>query len=98
MKTQAIYRMVYFAFDVDGTIGNFSILWRVLCGLKLRDHMANIDLALISDMKDFEDSFQYHTAINNSACVIITRNLKDFINVQIPIMSAEDYINSTQKE
>ncbi len=33
-----------------------------------------------------------------SARVIITRNLKDFVNVQIPIMSAEDYIKSTQKE
>ncbi|MFZ4476272.1 MAG: type II toxin-antitoxin system VapC family toxin [Saprospiraceae bacterium] len=57
-----------------------------------------IDLALVSDMKDFEDSFQYYTALNNSARVIITRNLKDFVNVQIPIMSAEDYIKSTQKE
>lgn len=51
-----------------------------------------IDLALISGMKDFEDSFQYYTALNNSASVIITRNPKDFEGSQIPIMSAEEYI------
>ena len=51
-----------------------------------------IDLAMVSEMKDFEDSFQYFTAINNSANVIITRNPKDFKGSKIPILSAEEYI------
>lgn len=51
-----------------------------------------IDLALLSDMKDFEDSFQYYTALNNSASVIITRNPKDFMDSRVPIMSAEEYL------
>lgn len=55
-----------------------------------------IDLALVSDMKDFKDSFQYFTAINNSAKVIITRNPKDFKDAGIPIMSAEEYIKFIQ--
>jgi predicted nucleic acid-binding protein len=53
-----------------------------------------IDLAIVSTMKDFEDAFQYYTALNNSAKVIITRNPKDFTNVILPVMSAEEYLKS----
>ncbi len=53
-----------------------------------------IDLCLVSSIKDFEDAFQYYSALNNSADVIITRNPKDFSNSEIPIMSAEEYIKS----
>jgi predicted nucleic acid-binding protein len=51
-----------------------------------------IDLAIMSPMKDFEDAFQYYTALNNSAHIIITRNAKDFANAVIPVMTAEEYI------
>ena len=51
-----------------------------------------IDLALAADMKDFEDAFQYFSAINNAADVIITRNAKDFANAEIPVITAEEYI------
>ena len=54
-----------------------------------------IDLALISSFKDFEDSFQYFNALNNSCNIIITRNPKDFKDAKIPILSAEEYIKST---
>ena len=53
-----------------------------------------IDLALVSSMKDFEDAVQYYSALNSFADVIITRNSKDFENSKIPIMSAEEYIKS----
>lgn len=53
-----------------------------------------IDMALISDIKDFEDGFQYFTALNNSADIIITRNPKDFKDSKIPIMSAEAFVKS----
>ncbi len=56
-----------------------------------------IDQALISDMKDFEDAFQYFTAINNFADIIITRNLKDFEQSSIPVMNAEAYIKSSSE-
>lgn len=51
-----------------------------------------IDLSLISSLKDFEDAFQYYSALNNSADILITRNPKDFSNSQIPVMSAEEYL------
>ena len=53
-----------------------------------------IDLALVSSMKDFEDAVQYYSALNSFADVIITRNPKDFENSKIPIMNAEEYIKS----
>lgn len=51
-----------------------------------------IDLALVSSMRDFEDAFQYYTALNHAAKAIITRNPKDFVGSAIPIMSAEEYV------
>lgn len=56
-----------------------------------------IDLALLSDLKDFEDAFQYHTAISNHADVLITRNVRDFKNVGMPIMTAEEYLKLRKK-
>ena len=47
------------------------------CGKK------EIDLALISSFKDFEDGVQYFIALNNGADIIITRNKKDFKIYQI---------------
>lgn len=56
--------------------------------------MQEIDLSLLSKMKDFEDAFQYFTALNNGAEVIITRNIKDFSGLQLPVMTAEEYLRS----
>ena len=56
-----------------------------------------IDLALLSGLKDFEDAFQYHTAKSNHADVLITRNVKDFKNVGMPIMTAEEYIKKKKE-
>ena len=51
-----------------------------------------IDLSLESDFKDFEDAIQYHTAIENTVNIIITRNLKDFKSAKIPVLTAKEYI------
>lgn len=53
-----------------------------------------IDLALLSDMKDFEDAVQYYSAVSTNASVIITRNIKDFKKSAIPVMNADEYIKS----
>lgn len=51
-----------------------------------------IDLSLNSNFKDFEDAIQYFTAIENKYEIIVTRNLKDFKQSKIPVMTAEDYL------
>ncbi len=51
-----------------------------------------IDPALLSHFKDFEDAFQYYTALNHRATVFVTRNIKDFKQADIPVMTAEAYL------
>ena len=51
-----------------------------------------LDLALISVFNDFEDAIQYFTALENGCEVIITRNKKDFRNVLLPVMTADEFI------
>ncbi len=52
-----------------------------------------IELALVSKFKDFEDGLQYHTATEHQVKKLITRNLKDYKNANIIVMTAEQYIN-----
>ena len=57
-----------------------------------------IDLALNdSNFKDFEDGLQYYTAIENGQNIIITRDLKDFKESKIPVMTPEEYLISIEK-
>ena len=54
-----------------------------------------VDLALNDgNFKDFEDGLQYYSAIENDQDIIITRNLRDFKESVIPIMTAEEYLIS----
>lgn len=53
-----------------------------------------IDLALDSDFNDFEDAIQYYTAIESNLDLIVTRNLKDFKQSTIPVLTAKDYLAS----
>jgi predicted nucleic acid-binding protein len=52
-----------------------------------------IDLSLTSDLKDFEDAIQYYTAIENDMNIIITRNKKDFKDVDLPVLTAKEFLN-----
>jgi predicted nucleic acid-binding protein len=52
-----------------------------------------IDLALNSDFKDFEDAIQYYCALENDIELLLTRNLKDYKQAQISVMTAQDFIN-----
>jgi predicted nucleic acid-binding protein len=54
-----------------------------------------INLALNdNDFNDFEDALQYFSAIENNIEIIVTRNLKDFRNSKLPVMTAEQCIKS----
>ncbi len=41
---------------------------------------------------DFEDGLQYFTAVENNQDLIITRNLKDFKNSDLPVMTARQFL------
>jgi predicted nucleic acid-binding protein len=71
----------------------FRVLIKVL---QLNDKL--IDLALNdNNFKDFEDGLQYYTAIENEQDVIITRDLKDFKESKITVMTAEEYLVSIEQ-
>jgi predicted nucleic acid-binding protein len=53
-----------------------------------------VELALLSDFKDFEDALQYFTALENEVNILLTRNLKDYKTAKIPIMTAEQFLKS----
>ena len=54
-----------------------------------------VENALNSGFKDFEDSLQNFSAVNNGSIdLILTRNLKDYKNSELGIFTPETYIKS----
>lgn len=51
-----------------------------------------ISLAIFSKFSDFEEAFQYYTAIENEAQFLITRDPKGFKDSAIPVMNAEEFL------
>ncbi|HCF63837.1 MAG TPA: PIN domain nuclease [Chitinophagaceae bacterium] len=52
-----------------------------------------IDLAIASDLNDFEDAIQHSCAVENYLGTIITRNIKDYKKASIKVMTPEAYIS-----
>lgn len=59
----------------------------------LKVSKADIKYAFSGVMKDFEDAVQAHCAKNHGIKLIITRNIKDFVNSPVKAMTPEDYLN-----
>jgi predicted nucleic acid-binding protein len=79
--------------EVREILRRFRILVNVL---PLNDKI--IDLALNdNNFKDFEDGLQYYTAIENELDIIITRDLLDFKESRIPVMTADGYLVSIER-
>jgi len=54
-----------------------------------------IKRALQSGFKDFEDAIQYQTALSDPNIeVIVTRNIKDYKEAELPVMSPETFIKT----
>jgi len=54
-----------------------------------------VEIALDSGFRDFEDSLQNFSAVNNGKIdLILTRNLKDYKNSELGIFTPETYIKS----
>ena len=70
---------------------------QILRKLKLIVGILNLEEKTISlalndnDFRDLEDALQYFSAIENNIEIIITRNLKDFENSKLPVMTAEQF-------
>lgn len=71
----------------------------ILRGLMQICHVASIDKdvltnALAEIIPDFEDMIQYHSARFVEADCIITRNVKDFATVEIPVFTPSQFLSN----
>jgi len=58
-----------------------------------------IELALNdTKFKNFEDGIQYYSALESQCQLILTRNLKNFKNSKIPVLSPKEYIAKRRSE
>jgi len=57
-----------------------------------------IEKGLASNFRDFEDALQYHCALKAECDILLTRNAKDFKESVIPVMSAEEFIQSIKNK
>lgn len=71
--------------------------FKLLCDMSVMNDDV-IEKALHSNFKDFEDAIQYYSAIESKCDVIITRNERDFKEALIPVMNAENYLNTLRLE
>ncbi|MDD5698383.1 MAG: PIN domain-containing protein [Victivallaceae bacterium] len=51
-----------------------------------------LNQAIDSRMKDFEDAIQFFSALHSGADYLITRNVKDFPRVDIPVLTPEEFL------
>ncbi|MBD1364816.1 PIN domain-containing protein [Mucilaginibacter sp. ZT4R22] len=54
----------------------------------------SVDWALSSPFADFEDAIQNHIAIKHNCDIIITRNIKDYKQSTIPVLTAEQFLRT----
>ena len=57
-----------------------------------------VEKALASEYKDLEDALQYYSAKEAKADVIVTRNVKDFVKHDIPVITPSEYLAGTQND
>lgn len=70
--------------------------FKLLCSMSVMDEEV-VEKAIHSDFKDFEDAMQYFSALASNCDIIITRNEKDFKNALIPVMNAEEFLQTLKK-
>jgi len=68
-------------------------MFKILCEVCVVDE-ETIEKGLNSGFSNFEDAVQYFSALQANCSIIITRNGKDFKKSTLPVMTAEEYLNS----
>ena len=94
VKTHYILNDVMKIKDARLILGKFKVLVK---SNALSDKI--IELALNdTKFKDFKDGIQYYSALESQCQLILTRNLKDFKNSKIPVLSPKEYIAKRRSE
>ena len=85
-----VLRSQYSGHDSQQIIAKFKTLVSVL-----PVDSKTIDLAIASDFNDFEDAIQYYSAIENGITVLVTRNIRDYKNATIKVVTPETFLITT---
>ena len=64
---------------------------RIIVGV-ISVNAKEVDLALNSELSDFEDALQYFTALDGKMEFIITRNVRDYKNPKLIVQTPQQYI------
>lgn len=80
-----------------GEIKNKLTLFSQLCETTTVDKEI-VHKALESEYKDLEDALQYYSAEAAKADVIVTRNVKDFVKHDIPVITPAEYLASAHND
>jgi predicted nucleic acid-binding protein len=60
----------------------------------IREDVSIVEKAVESNFSDFEDAVQYFAAVSANVDVIITRNIKDYKQSAIPVLTAEQFLKT----
>jgi predicted nucleic acid-binding protein len=60
----------------------------------ITENSQTINQAIESNFADFEDAVQYYTAKSVNADFIVTRNIKDYKESTIPVLTAEQFLRT----
>lgn len=71
--------------------------FKILCEVSSINEQT-IEKGLNSSIRDFEDALQYFSATESDCELIITRNGKDFKKSLLPVMTANEFLQSLVKE
>jgi len=61
-------------------------------------NMGHIKKAHLSNWNDFEDAIQYYSSVAADADVLVTRNVKDFEEPEIPVLTPKQALKIIQKK
>lgn len=53
-----------------------------------------IEQGLVSKITDFEDALQYFSAVTKNCRIMITRNVKDFKEAEMLVLTPDEYLKS----
>ncbi len=78
---------------VIGKLQKFKVISEI-CSL---DELV-IEKGLNSKFRDFEDALQYYSALKSGCNIIISRNVKDFKESEMPVMTPAEYLTTIRKK
>lgn len=83
------------SFYIVSKLRNKKKAWSALNKMRLLFKVSKVnervvDLALASDFSDFEDAIQYYAALTQKVEYIVTRNKRDYIASQIPVVTPQE--------